>query len=102
MFATSICARRTITHQFIRQKQLRALNWADHQRNAEWLDNLTRLRNFIRDTGTHPHGMTLPWTAWVWLNRLCTGVRRAGLKGMGAGAIFSGGPFWRNSWRHRL
>jgi len=27
---------------------------------------------------------------------------RAGLKGRGAGAIFTGGPLWRNSWRHRL
>jgi len=31
----------------------------------------------------------------------CT-VTRAGLKGRGAGGIFTGGPIWRNSWRHRL
>jgi len=29
-------------------------------------------------------------------------IRRAGLKGRGPGAIFTGGPLWRNSWRHRL
>jgi len=42
---------------------------ADSRWNAEWLDNLTRLRIFIPDTGTHPPGMTLPRTAWVRLNR---------------------------------
>jgi len=35
----------------------------DHQWNAEWLDNPTRLRIFIPDTGTHTHGVTLPRTA---------------------------------------
>jgi len=31
-----------------------AAQWADHQWNAEWADNPTRLRTFIPDTGTHP------------------------------------------------
>jgi len=26
----------------------------------------------------------------------------AGLKGRAPGAIFTGGPLWRNSWRHPL
>jgi len=34
--------------------------WADHQWNAEWLDNTTRLRTFISDIGTHPPEMALP------------------------------------------
>ena len=33
---------------------IRAAQWADHQWNAEWADNPTRLRIFIPDTGTHP------------------------------------------------
>jgi len=28
--------------------------WADHQWNTEWLENTTRPRIFIPDTGTHP------------------------------------------------
>jgi len=51
-------------------------HWADHQWNAEWADNPTRLCIFIPDTGTHPPGMTLPRRAWVRLNCLRTGVRR--------------------------
>ena len=54
-----------------------AAQWTDYQWNAEWLDNTTRLRTFIPDTGTHPFpGMTLPRKAWVRLNRLRTGVGR--------------------------
>jgi len=41
---------------------IRAAQWADHQWKAVWLDNLTRLRTFIPDIGTHPPGMTLPRT----------------------------------------
>ena len=48
--------------------------WEDHQWKAEWLENTTRLRIFVPDTGTHSPGMTLPKTAWVRLNRLRTGV----------------------------
>ena len=54
----------------------RAAQWADHQWNAEWADNPTRLRVLIPDTGKHPPGMTLPRRAWVQLNRLRTGVGR--------------------------
>jgi len=55
---------------------IRAAQWADHQWNAEWADNLTRLRILIPDTGTHPPGMTLPRRACVQLNRLRTDVGR--------------------------
>jgi len=51
-----------------------AAQWADHQWNAEWLDNPTRLRIFIPDTGTHIPRITLPRRAWVRLNCLHTGV----------------------------
>jgi len=51
---------------------IRAAQWADHQWNAEWVDNPTRLRIFIPDTP----GVTLPRRAWVRLNRLHTGVGR--------------------------
>jgi len=50
--------------------------WADHRWNSEWLDNPTRLRSFISDTGTHPTGVALPRRAWVRLNCLRTGVGR--------------------------
>jgi len=54
----------------------RAVLWADHWRNAEWLNNTTRLCTFIPDIGTQPPGMALPRTVWVWLNHLCTSVGR--------------------------
>jgi len=34
-------------------QQQNTAHWADHQWKAELLDNLTRLRTFIPDTGTH-------------------------------------------------
>ena len=55
---------------------IRATQWADYQWNAKWMDNPTRLRIFIPDTGTHTPGMTLPRKAWVRLKRLRTGVGR--------------------------
>jgi len=55
---------------------IHAAQWADHQWNAEWADNPTRLRTLIPDTSTHTPGMTLPRRAWVRLNRLRTGVGR--------------------------
>ena len=53
-----------------------AAQWEDHQRNAEWADNPTRLRTLIPDTGAHTPGMTLPKRAWVRLNCLRTGAGR--------------------------
>ena len=49
----AICTCPTTTHQLIWQQQhtCSAL-WTDHQWNAEWADNPTRLRIFIPDTGT--------------------------------------------------
>ena len=55
---------------------IRAAQWVDHQRNAEWADKYTRLRILIPDTGTHTPGMTLPRRAFVWLNRLRNSVGR--------------------------
>ena len=45
---------------FSDNNNIRVAQWADHQWNAEWADNLTRLRTLIPDTGTHTPGMTLP------------------------------------------
>ena len=53
---------------------IRGAHWADHQWNADWADNPSRLRTFIPNTGTHPLGLTLPRTAWVRFNHFCTGV----------------------------
>ena len=62
--------------RFSDNNNIRAAQWADHQWNAEWADNPTRLRTLIPDTGTHKPGMTLPKRALVRLNRLRTGVGR--------------------------
>jgi len=61
---------------FSDNNNIHVAQWADHQRNAEWADNPTRLRTSIPDTSTHPPGMTLPRRAWVRLNRLHTCVGR--------------------------
>jgi len=53
-----------------------AAQQADHQWNAEWVDNPTRLRILIPDTGTQPSGITFPRRAWIQLNCLRTGVGR--------------------------
>jgi len=55
---------------FSDNNNIRAAQWADHQWNAEWADNPTRLRTSIPDTGTHTPRMTLPRRAWVQLNCL--------------------------------
>ena len=53
---------------------IHAAHWADHQWNAEWVNNLTRLRIVIPDT--HLPGVTLPRRVWVRLNRFRTGDGR--------------------------
>ena len=59
---------------FSDNNNIRAAQWADHQRNVEWADNPTRLRTSIPDTGTHTPGINPPRRAWVRLNRHRTGV----------------------------
>jgi len=61
---------------FSHNHKIRAAHWVDHQWNAEWAYNPTKLRIFILDTSTHPLGMTLPRRAWVQLKCLRTGVGR--------------------------
>ena len=72
LIETPICTRRTTTHQLIWRQPQKCCALVRSQWNAEWLKITTRLRTFIPDIGTHPHGMTLPRTAWVRLNRLRT------------------------------
>ena len=59
---------------FSDNNNIRVAQWADHQWNAEWADNPTRLCTSIPDTGTHTPRMTLPRRSWVRINRLHTGV----------------------------
>ena len=66
---TPICTRRTTTPvHLITTELVRSGHITDG--NAERLDHTSRLRIFIPDIGTHPPGMALQRTAWVWLNRL--------------------------------
>jgi len=39
---------------FSDNNNIRAAQWADNQWNAEWVDNPTRLRTLIPDSGMHP------------------------------------------------
>jgi len=70
---TSICTGREQLISSSDDNNVRAAHWADHQWKAEWLDNTTRLRTFIPDTGTRLPGMILPRTAWVRLYRFTPG-----------------------------
>jgi len=54
---------------------IRAAQWVDHQWNAEWADNPTRLRTLIPEYGRYP-GMTIPRRAWALLHLLHTSVGR--------------------------
>ena len=60
---------------FSDNNNVRAAQWADHQWNAEWLENTMRLRTFIPYIGTHTSGIALPRTAWVRLFSLRTRVK---------------------------
>ena len=40
---------------FSDNNNIRAAQWVDHQWNAEWADNPTRISTSIPDTGTHTH-----------------------------------------------
>ena len=55
---------------------IRVSEWTNHEWNAEYCENVFRLRAFVPGTGASPVGMGLPRAAWVKLNRLRTGVGR--------------------------
>ena len=55
---------------------IRASEWTNHKWNAEYCENVSRLRVFVPRTDARPVGMGLPRAAWVKLNRLRTGVGR--------------------------
>jgi len=83
--SSAVARRLKSRHPFVPAAQLislsdnnniRAAQWADHQWDAEWADNPTRLRTLIPYIGTTPPGLSLPRRAWVRLNRLRTGVGR--------------------------
>jgi len=50
---TPICTRRTTNHQSD-NKNKSATHWTVHRWNAEWLENTTKLSNFIPGVDTHP------------------------------------------------
>ena len=58
---TSTCARRTAAQLLISSSDdnRNAALWADHQWNAQWLENTTRLRIFVLDIGTYQPRMAL-------------------------------------------
>ena len=55
---------------------IRASEWTNHKWNAEYCENVSRLRAFVPETGARSVGMGLSRTALVKLNRLWTGVER--------------------------
>ena len=55
---------------------IRASEWTNHKWNAEYCENVSRLRAFVPGTGARPIGMGLSRAAWVKLNRLRTDVGR--------------------------
>jgi len=70
---TPICTRRTTTHQFFwEQCTCGALGRSPMEFGMGRKPHRTP---HFHPQHRHPPGMTLPRTAWVRLNRLCTGVR---------------------------
>ena len=55
---------------------IRASEWTNHKWNAEYCENVSRLRAFVPRTGARSVEMGLPRAAWFRLNRLRTGVGR--------------------------
>ena len=53
---------------------IRASEWTNHKWNAEYCENASRLRVFVRRTGARPVEMSLLRAPWVKLNRLRIGV----------------------------
>ena len=47
---------------------IRASEWTNHKWNAEYCENVSRLRAFVPETGARPVGMGLPRAASVKLN----------------------------------
>ena len=55
---------------------IRASEWTNHKWNAEYCENVSRLRAFVPETGARSVGMSLSRAALVKLNRLWTGNGR--------------------------
>ena len=53
---------------------IRASKWTNHKWNAEYCENVSRLRVFVPRTGDRPVGMDLSRAVCVKLNRLRTGA----------------------------
>ena len=72
-------------------------------------NSVIRLKSNIFPTPNFWAGYACATQLGAWVHNIqavqCISVRmklRAGLKDRGPGAIFTGGPLWRNAWRHRL
>ena len=55
---------------------IRASEWMNYRWNAEYCENISRLRVFIPRTSARRAGMSLPRTGWVKLNCLQTSVEQ--------------------------
>ena len=67
-----------IEAQGLQAQNTNAPTWIHNTWKDNWTKNITRLHSFVTDIGPLPPGHELSRLAWVWLNRLRTGIGRFG------------------------